>query len=333
MLESGEHVKHQPVAAGKAVTLHGVLPKFDPRSWPAYAILGVLAAAAYVCLALTGLRFSVAGIWLLSAVSLAAIFAAWMLRRAGRSALSSGLETVGVAYLVSMAGLVIQHPLMALPFPLADGLLSRMDHALGFDWPAFTQFFVNRGLWLTMVFAYCSMILQCLLLLVLLNSTGRDTRAWTFVTAASLAMATTMIILPFFPADGSLALCSTPRVYPWVMEGACDYSSIIHQLKEGQINVLGPSELVGLVSFPSFHTAIGLQFIWAFWPYKWLRWPMAAINVLLVCGAIVIGSHYFVDIVAGGLVGIASIAIAKRLVGSPDTVRLRPPLPSDFQTP
>ena len=266
-------------AHDRRIRVSALLPKPDPRSWTAYALLAALAVGTYVSLSITGLRFSVAWGVAFSEVAVVAIFVAWMLRRAGHAAISTGLETIALGYLISLAGVAIQYPLMALPFPFTDALLSRIDHALGFDWWAFAQLFSNRWLWGAMVVAYVSIIPQTLLLRLL-------------------------------PADGSLTLCSLNPDSPWISNGACNYGPIIHQLKAGQIKSLGSSGLVGLVSFPSFHTSIGLQLAWGFWPYRWLRWPMLACNILLVCGAIVIASHYLIDILGGALIGLLAIPAA-----------------------
>jgi hypothetical protein len=262
----------------RVVAVSSLLPQPDLRSRPAYTVLAVLAASAWVLLAITGLQIGVAFAWAFCEVAALGIFVAWMLRRAGHSSISTALETVFLAYLFTVAGLVIQAPLMALPLPFTDALLSRADHALGFDWWAFTQLFGNRWLWGAMFVSYASIIPQTFVLLTVLSATDRHDRAWQFVTASSLALAVTMLIMPFFPADGSLALCSLKPGSPWLAPGVCDYGPVIHQLKDGQITVLAGNALMGMVSFPSFHTAIALQFMWGFWPYRWLRWPMVIIN-------------------------------------------------------
>jgi membrane-associated phospholipid phosphatase len=311
---------HDIADDGARIRISAILPQPDRRSWAAYAILVTLGIGAYVSLVLTGLRFSVPWGQAFSAVAMVVIFVAWMLRRAGHSAISTGLETIAVGYLISLVGVVIQYPLMALPLPFTDALLSRIDQALGFDWWAFTQLFSNPWLWGATVVAYATIIPQTVALLLLLSSTGRHDRAWQFVTASSLAMAATMIVLPFFPADGSLVLCGLEPDSPWIANGSCNYGPIIHQLKEGQLRILGDSALVGLVSFPSFHTSLGLQFMWAFWPYRWLRWPAVAFNTLLVCGAIVIASHYFIDIIGGALIGLLAIPAAGALARPPSRI-------------
>jgi membrane-associated phospholipid phosphatase len=276
-------------------------------------MLAALSSAAYVLLSVTGLRLGVAWGWAFAEVAVVVIFVAWMLRRAGHSSIGTGLETVALAYLFSVAGLVIQGPLMALPLPFTDALLSRMDHALGFDWWTFTQLFSDRWLWGAMFVAYASIIPQTFVLLMLLSATARHDRAWQFMTASALALSATMIVMPFFPADGSLALCGLKPGSPWLAKGVCDYGPIIHQLKEGQIKVLAGNALIGMVSLPSFHTAIALQFVWGFWRYRWLRWPAVAFNSLLICGTIAIASHYFVDIVGGALIGLLAIYVARKI--------------------
>lgn len=293
-------MKHEPIVRASAL-----LPQPEPRSWVAYGLLFALAAAAYVLLSVTGLQLGEAWGWAFIHVAILTIFVAWMLRRAGHPSISTGLETIALGYLVTVVGLIIQGPLMALPFPLTDALLSRWDRALGFDWRAFVQLFGDGLLWKATFAAYASIIPQTILLLILLSATNRHNRAWQFVTASTLALAVTMVIMPFFPADGSMALCSLPP--DQLAKGVCDYGPIIHQLKGGQITVLAGNALIGMVTMPSFHTAVALQFMWAFWPYRWLRWPVIAWNVLNICGTIVIASHYLVDLLGGAVISVVAI--------------------------
>lgn len=309
----------------RQVTLSGILPQPDARSWAIYLVLAVMIPSTWLGLALADIRFGGSWDWTFSEVALVLIFVAWMLRRAGHWATSAALETIGLMAILAMAGVVLQYPLMSLPLPFTDRLLLDLDRALGFDWWAFARLFNHPTLWATIAVAYTSMIFQTFALLVLLCATRREIRAWQFVTAASLALVATLIVFPFFPADGSLILCSLAPGDPWVSKGVCDYGPLIHHLKAGQVKVLEQSMRLGLVSFPSFHTAIALQFAWGFWPYAWLRWPAAILNILLVCGAIVVASHYFIDVLAGGLLGLLAINIAKRLITSEAPRRLRGP--------
>src|SRR5205823_14637233 len=101
-----------------------------------------------------------------------------------------------------------------------------------------------------------------------------------------------------------------------VFDRLCVYAPVLHHLKEGTLKVIQPSMAVGMVTFPSAHTAAALALAWAVWREKWLRWPSAFLNMALCVGAIVIGSHYLVDIIGGLALGALSIQVAGRLVGS-----------------
>jgi membrane-associated phospholipid phosphatase len=61
------------------------------------------------------------------------------------------------------------------------------------------------------------------------------------------------------------------------------------------------------VSFPSFHAAAAILFLWAFWPVRWI-WPIAMVaNCAMLLATPIGGGHYFVDIFAG--IAIAAISI------------------------
>ena len=79
------------------------------------------------------------------------------------------------------------------------------------------------------------------------------------------------------------------------------------------MRILVPSELGGIITFPSFHAAAAILALWAFWGIWWLR-PFALItNVSMLLATPVIGGHYFVDILAGILVAVGAIFAAKTL--------------------
>ena len=68
--------------------------------------------------------------------------------------------------------------------------------------------------------------------------------------------------------------------------------------------------MTGLVSFPSYHMTEVVLFTWAGWSVKWLRWPLLALNLVVVVSIPVIGAHYFIDVLGGAVVAIVAIASA-----------------------
>ena len=72
-----------------------------------------------------------------------------------------------------------------------------------------------------------------------------------------------------------------------------------------------------MISFPSFHTANGILFVWALWPFRLLRLPMLVLNFLLIASTPLAGAHYVVDLIGGAAVAFAAIFATSRLVRMP----------------
>lgn len=73
----------------------------------------------------------------------------------------------------------------------------------------------------------------------------------------------------------------------------------------------------GLISFPSFHTANGILFVWALWPFRLLGLPMLVLNFLLIACTPLAGARYVVDLIGGAAVAFAAIFATSRLVRMP----------------
>src|SRR5262249_48360851 len=66
--------------------------------------------------------------------------------------------------------------------------------------------------------------------------------------------------------------------------------------------------LEGLITFPSFHTAGAIMFIWALRKVPYVRRPALALNAALLAATLIDGTHYFIDLVGGAVVAFAAIA-------------------------
>jgi membrane-associated phospholipid phosphatase len=69
----------------------------------------------------------------------------------------------------------------------------------------------------------------------------------------------------------------------------------------------------GIITFPSYHAALAIIFLVAFWSVPLLRWPSVVLNLALVAGTPIDGGHYFVDLGAGMAIAMVSILAASRL--------------------
>lgn len=85
------------------------------------------------------------------------------------------------------------------------------------------------------------------------------------------------------------------------------------RLRDGY-NVIDGTVAGSLVSFPSYHAAVAALTIWALWPLGLLRVPIILLNLGLLLGALIFGTHHFIDLIAGTVLAVTSVLIVNRLV-------------------
>ena len=232
-----------------------------------------------------------------------------MMRRLGWSRVATAVECFGIASGLAWSSFLVLTPLASISAPFADPLLDRADRALGFDFILYAE--AVRPWIAILAHSYKSYNWQPVLIVVFLCWTGRTTRCWKFITAGALALVVTAMIFPFFPAEGPFVYYGIPEYGP--VRAPWQFGPILQSLKDG-VRHLDYTLKTGLVSIPSYHTAAACIFVWATWPTM-LRWGLVPLNILLLLGTFVIGSHYLIDILAGAVVAILVIIVTNKVLG------------------
>ncbi len=84
---------------------------------------------------------------------------------------------------------------------------------------------------------------------------------------------------------------------------------IVTQFRELHSGQPLTSAVPGLVSFPSFHVFWAIIITTAFWPRKWLFYPAAVLNAVVIVSTLALGWHYLIDVYAGAVLAAGSIAV------------------------
>jgi len=204
-----------------------------------------------------------------------------------------------------------------LDFPLQDRALLAIDRALGMD-PEPIARYVNAHPWLADVLArgYGLIKYPLLGIPIVLALTGRHVRLQLFMLAMSLALAVTIAISALVPAIGTyyamrLSAAHFPDINTAVYTGQL---LDILALRDGSLRELGLYKLAGIVSFPSFHAASAVLYMWALWPVRGLGGIAAALYALMIAATPAIGAHYMVDVIGGVALAAASIWAVKLYV-------------------
>lgn len=198
---------------------------------------------------------------------------------------------------------VLSYLSLASSGPLVDAPLQAADSALGFDWLAGYHFLKSQPLIASILgWAYSSMVYQALYFCVLFALMGRknDLREMFWL----------VLVMGLFTSLGVLLF---PALGPFKLFGLATDTFIpeMERIKSGHELHVALAKMTGVVSFPSFHTAMALAYVWGFRNTGPIGWGVAGLNLLMLCAIPWLGGHYLVDMIAGAGVMLASLAIVR----------------------
>lgn len=203
------------------------------------------------------------------------------------------------------------HLTMATSFPFADNWLATADAFMGFNWMQYALWLDKHpGLLRLMDYSYTGLTTYSMGLFLLLLF-GRDP-AQRCQELVVLFFSTALIcstVGMFFPAEAAAIHYQAQRdlfhsVDPWVGTYHIDH---LLALRTDPEHVLILNNLPGLVTFPSFHTAMGVVAIYCARGTTWLLGPSLIVNLLMIGSTPLLGSHYLVDVIAGASVAVGAI--------------------------
>lgn len=190
----------------------------------------------------------------------------------------------------------LQYVVFATNFPLADDAFLRADAALGFDWDKYSTWLAQHPT-LEGVFdcAYSSTGVQLFTLFFVhcmrSDDDGNGEFIWCFMITLLIVLA---VALPF-PALGYAGKIGQQHIDELVAA------------RNGMV-----SGINGIVTFPSFHAAVGVLFVYSVRAIKPLLVIAVPLNALLILSTPPHGGHYLVDVIAGLVIAGVTIALVRR---------------------
>jgi len=240
--------------------------------------------------------------------------------RAGMPRLQASATAFLQMTVFTLLALVLSYAIAAQGGALWDDRLAAWDRSLGLDWPALRAGLDRMPLltWATGL-AYHSLIPQMILVIVALGALGRFEALRVTTCAAIIAGFATVLLSGLFPAMGNLFDPAGYRnLWPPI---AWLHADTIAGLRDGSLRVLDLREMMGIVTFPSYHAALAAIFIWAFRHAGALRLLGGGWALLTILATPIGGGHYMVDVLAGLLLALVSLRLAQRLVLLPSALR------------
>jgi membrane-associated phospholipid phosphatase len=168
---------------------------------------------------------------------------------------------------------------------------------LGFNWPAWFEVInANPRLRSALAYAYLSFPMQ-ISVLIFYFSYADPKRVHELLLAVMLSVIFIVPIMVLLPAVGAWSQYGVGMVEPWRHD--------ILALRAHTLVTIG--ETKGIVSFPSFHTALAVLFIYIARGRKWFL-PVLILNLLMIASVPTEGAHYGVDVVSGLAVALMALA-------------------------
>lgn len=241
-------------------------------------------------------------------------------RYRSRPAFAVLLTSMMQIILFSMAAAVLSYMVAAQGGPLWDERFGQWDRALGLDWLAYVRW-VGDHPWIVQLYrwAYISLIPQLLVLVMALSISGKLRAIRILICASMLAGIAAVLMSGLTPAISNyIHLGLTAADLP----GLDPVAAYVHRadflgLRDGHLRTIDIMALQGIITFPSYHAALGLIYIWGFTRLGPLGWVGATWPGVMLLATPVDGAHYFVDVFAGMLLAVASLALARVLVRRP----------------
>jgi membrane-associated phospholipid phosphatase len=214
-------------------------------------------------------------------------------------------RTVLALVLFTNAASVLSYILTGiLPLPRWDGALATADRALGLNWLDMYQWLIRHpAIEASARAVYMSLGPEMLILFIALELRGHrnQTRAflhWFIVsTIAALGIGT------LIPAAGAFVYYHLP------VASTTGYVAQWADLRNGTLRTINPFDNQGLVVFPSFHAVLAVLCACAATPLRILRYPLLALNLLIILSSPAMGGHYFIDIIAGIILAALTISL------------------------
>jgi membrane-associated phospholipid phosphatase len=204
----------------------------------------------------------------------------------------------------------VVYPLQALNYPLYDAQFAAVDSAMGFDWMAHLTWVSQHPTIATVLtFTYHSCMLQLAVLLIALRNTQRFEQLREFAVLFVLTAIAVTLVATLVPAEGAYAFHNPPGNIRLASEPLAGIYHLEHvrALRAGVMKSVSLMNLVGLVTFPSFHVIFAILLAWSSRGLRFLFIPAVILNIVVAISALTIGGHYLIDLIAGAAIGFAAI--------------------------
>ncbi len=293
--------------------LHDRLKHVDRIIW---IVIGATAGAVLIASILGPFQIEWISFWKSALVAFLLVLLSWFYSTIRKdAALADALVSAAQVIAFASVAAPLSYVAASAAFPLWDSNLAALDQRLGFDWMSWLDA-MNAAplLHRILALAYASFAVQTTAIVVVLAAAGHTQRLRIFMLSFVLTTLLTIGVSTLMPAQGvwgylQLSADHSPAIVPVTRDLPLP---VFFGLRDGTFRHLVAEGAEGIISFPSLHAALGLLFLLALWPVKYVGGVAALLNVAMIAATPVDGSHYFSDVAAGLAIALLAWVIVQR---------------------
>lgn len=223
--------------------------------------------------------------------------------------IASALIAGGLFILFTLAASVFNYAILPLSFPAIDQALIGADAMLGYNWAGFVEWAATYP-WIggALFAVYATSLPQILVIIIVLGFSGKDHQLQHFLLTGVMGASASILFWMFFPTFGAPAYQDLPAWIARTIPIALDmtYAREVARLATEGVEFISPRNVLGLISFPSFHTFIAAMCVWFVPRHAVMIAVILVLNILMLPAVLVQGGHHLSDIF-GGLIAFAII--------------------------
>src|ERR1700732_3285039 len=211
---------------------------------------------------------------------------------------------------VGSVGLIFTYLATSSALPLKDAFLAKLDSYLGFHWLSFLSAINDRPFWAgLLVKAYESTAPLTQGVVIWLSIRGYGERLSEFLALLCLSSLGLAVGMLLFPAAGAFVYFEPARqLFDNFSAGGemWPFLDAFNGLRDGSLTRIDVSSVQGVVSFPSFHTMLGIITTYALRDTRALFIPAVVLNGTMIVSTLPVGGHYLVDTLVGAAIRVAA---------------------------
>jgi membrane-associated phospholipid phosphatase len=166
--------------------------------------------------------------------------------------------------------------------------------------------------------AYVSVMPQTMVLLLALGWSQKIDELYRLSLALSIGAIITLAVWAMAPSFGAFSVFTLPDAVAGKLGLVLgfDYGRALVQLLKDGPGFISPTELRGIIGFPSYHTLQALVLAWYARKIAIFRWPAIILNIVVLVSIPVHGGHHLMDMFGGAAVTVLAVALAGWIVSA-----------------